>query len=108
MKKYLIGFVLSCCLLALVAFRVVGYEQHFATAEVVKVQGFYIFTDSKPVMPFENLGTVEITFVADTQYESIRNHLIKRARKKFPDADGLIMMFDKKGADKCEVIKFKR
>jgi len=33
--------------------------------------------------------------------------MIKKARKKYPDADGLILELDKKGLDQCIVVKFK-
>ena len=48
---------------------------------------------------------LEIGFITDTKYESIRGSLITKARNKFPNADGLIMKFDKKGVDKCIVIR---
>lgn len=56
-------------------------------------------------MPYDSIGTLEIGFITDTKYESIRGSLITKARNKFPNADGLIMKFDKKGVDKCIVIR---
>lgn len=77
-----------------------------SVAEVSKVEGVYIFTDSRPANKYQKIGEVELGFVVDTQYESIRNNLIKRAKKKYPDAEGLIMKFSKNGLDHCEVIIF--
>lgn len=107
MKKHLNGFCLGMSITFLFAFKVANYLTKPSTAEVNNINGYYIFTDSKPVMPYDSMGTVEIGFVTGTQYESIREHLIKRAKNKFPDANGLIMQFDKKGVDRCTVIKIK-
>ncbi len=105
LKKYLIGFLFGICIATLLAFKEVNFVPDASTAEVNKIEGFYIFTDSKPVMPFDSLGTLEVGFVTDTQYESIRGSLIKKSRNKFPNANGLILMLDKKGVDKGVVIR---
>ena len=107
MKKSLLSFFLGSCLTCILAFKAITYEPNIATAEVFKIEGFYIFTDSKPIMQHDSLGIVELGFVSGTQYESIRANLIKRARKQYPDADGLILKPDKKSIDKCIVIQFK-
>ena len=59
------------------------------------------------MMQHDSLGIVELGFVSGTQYESIRANLIKRARKQYPDANGLILELNKKNIDKCIVIQFK-
>jgi hypothetical protein len=105
MKKSLISFLFGIGVTILLALKVANFEPNASTAEVNKIEGFYIFTDSKPVMAYDSIGALEIGFITDTQYESIRGNLIKKARNKFPNADGLIMKFDKKGVDKCIVIK---
>ncbi len=105
MKKYSIGFLFGICIAILLAFKVANYIPNASTAEVNKINGFYIFTDCKPVMPYDTIGTVEIGFITGTQYESIRENLIKKASVKYPNANGLIMKFDKKGIDKCIAIK---
>lgn len=106
-RTHLLPFLTGLALMALLAFKSRSYEAGFATAEVSQIEGFYIFTDSKPVMPYDSLGFVELGFVSGTQYESIRANLIKRARTKQPQGDGLILDLQKKGLDRCLVIKFK-
>lgn len=49
---------------------------------------------------------VELSFVTDTQYESIRNHLIKKAKKNYHDCDGIILKLNKKAIDHAEEIQF--
>ncbi len=107
MKRVFFSFLLGSCLTVILAFSVSKYEPKHSTAEVSMIEGFYIFMDSKPIMPYESLGDADLGFVSGTQYESIRTSLIKRARKKYPTADGLILNLNKKGLDKCNVIKFK-
>lgn len=104
MKKQLIGFVFGISITMLLAFNKSAFTPKPSTADVYKVDGLYIFTDSKPVNPYDSLGRFEIGFVRDTQYESIRDNLIKKAKNKFPYADGLILKLDKKGVDHCVVI----
>ena len=91
----------------LVAFTFINYEPKKATAEVEQMQGLYIFTDSKPVLEYEYLGTVKAAISMDGQYQGVRDKLIKKAKKDFPTADGLMMQFKSGGTDKCDAIKFK-
>lgn len=83
------------------------HEIKKSTAEVNQVDGFYIFTDSKPVAPYDSLGVVTIGFMTGTQYNSMKKNLVKRARKRYPDADGLILQLKNTGVDRCIVLKFR-
>lgn len=105
MKKNLSSLLFALSISILFAFQVTNLQTNESTAKVNKINGLYIFTDSQPIAPYDSLGTVDIGFITGTQYEQIRNNLIKRAKAKFPNANGLIMKFDKKGIDKCTVIK---
>jgi hypothetical protein len=107
MKRVFFGFLLGGCLTVILAFNISKYEPNHSTAEVSSIEGFYIFMDSKPIMPYDSLGDADLGIVSGTQYETIRTNLIKRARKKYPTADGIILSLNKKGLDKCNVIKFK-
>lgn len=107
MNKSLLSFLIGSSLIIILAFKVAHYEASLSTAEVKKTEGFYIFSDSKPVMPYDSLGVVELGLVSGTQYQSIKSNLIKRARKKYSNADGLIFDLNNKDLDKCIVIKFK-
>ncbi len=107
MKKQLLGFILGASVTILLAFKAAEYIPNEATAEVKKIDGVYIFTDSRPVMPYDTLGVVDRGFITGAQYESIKSNLIKRARKRHPNADGLILYLTNIGIDKCVAIKFK-
>ena len=107
MKRFFLGCAFVASLVALQAFNEFVYEPNYSTAEVAKIDGLLIFTDSKPIMPHEILGMVDLGFVSGTQYESIRNSLVKRVKKTYPNADGIILNLNKKGVDNCYVLKFK-
>jgi len=107
MKKSIVAFTFGACVVALLSFKTKDFEPHASYAEVNKIDGLYMFTDSKPLTDYDTLGVVEIGFVTGTQYESIRGNLIKRAREKYPNANGLILNFDKKGIDQGVVIQLK-
>lgn len=107
MKQTVVVILVCVTLFLFFAFQDSTSNAGPAAALVNEKQGFYIFTDSRPLLPFDSLGIVELGFVSGTQYESIRDHLISKARKKYASANGLIMAFDKKGLDKAVVIRFK-
>lgn len=107
MKKIILGSMIGISLTTLVAFAIANYEPKKATGEVEQMQGLYIFTDCKPVLEYEYLGTVKATFSMDSQYQGVRDKLIRKAKKDFPNADGIILQFKSGGTDKCDAIKFK-
>jgi len=107
MKKLYLGILVGTCLTFILSFTVSRYEPNHSTAEVQKIDGFYVFTDSRPVMPYDSLGLVDLGFVSGTKYENIRTNLFRRARKKYPNADGIIMNLKRRGVDNGQVIKFK-
>lgn len=76
MKRIFFGVILAVCLIIILAFSVIRYEPNYSTAVVSKVEEFYIFTDSKPIMPYDSLGVVDLGFVSGTQYETISTNLI--------------------------------
>lgn len=83
------------------------YEPSKATAEVDRIEGLYIFTNSLPVKEYEVLGTAKVTFAGSGQYTAVREKLIKKAKKEYPEGNGLIFFFVNGGTDRAEVIKFK-
>jgi hypothetical protein len=107
MKKMTLGVIFGIVISSLLAFDDTAYEPTKATSEVEQMQGLYIFTDSKPVLEYEYLGTVKTTFAVDVQYVGTRDKMIRKAKKKFPEAEGIIIQFKSGGTDKGDVIKFK-
>ncbi len=107
MKRFFLGSVVGIALTIILGFSVIRYTPSYSTSEVLKIDGLFIFSDSKPVMPHDSLGVVDLGFVSGTQYETVRNNLLKRAKRAYPNADGIILNLNKKGLDNYYVIKFK-
>jgi len=107
MKRLLIGSLIGFGITMLFAFAVITYEPNKKTAEVEQMEGLYIFTDCEPVLEYEYLGTVKASIGFSAQYQSVRNKLIKKAKKEFPNAEGLIFHFKAGGTDRCDAIKYK-
>jgi hypothetical protein len=103
---YTTVLLIFICLLylGLTGFIIHSYEAQKNEALVSKEEGICIFTDSKPTHETDYLGTVKIGFTMGSgSYKDIISKLIKKARKEYPSAEGII--FD--GVDKADVIKFK-
>jgi len=108
MKKHRLLFLAAAAGLFLtgMAARVL-FEPTKATATVDFVQGVYVFTDSKPVLEYDYLGTVTIKRSPDPQYNGVRDKLIKTAKEQYPDAEGLIFTLRTGSVDMADAIKFK-
>jgi hypothetical protein len=109
MKKVLLGIVLGISVAALLSAKIAEYSVKKSTAEVQRIQNIYMFTDATPVMEYEYLGTVKvsISLFGSGQYQDIRDKLIRKAKKDYPKAEGIIFIFKDGGVDRADVIKFK-
>lgn len=110
MKKFVV-------LIALTGMLNFAYAQEAKTkksdATVEQVQGMYVFIDSTPKADNEFLGTVSAgsgfgkAMGGAAEYDAKKIRLIKNAKEKYPQADGLIIHFVKGGKDTADAIKFK-
>lgn len=82
-------------------------------AEVNKINGFYIFVDSKPTAEYDVVGEIKADETdkdikrSQGQYSDVRDNIIRNARMANYGADGLIFTFVNGGTDKALIIKFK-
>lgn len=98
----------TASIILLLSFTAQKFTASKATAEVNQAQGLYIFTDSKPVTSYEYLGSVNTAAVVwkTRGYQDTKDVLIKKIKKDYPQAEGIIFYFDG-GKDKADAIKFK-
>ena len=110
-------FILPVTLIALFAFNG-KFTADNSTASVNQEQGFYIFTDSKPTLEYDYVGSVasnrtQLGTIIGGQggfctcyltYGQLKANLIERAKKKKLVGDGLII---NTSAGTADVIKFK-
>lgn len=106
MNKLITGILAGMAIMTTMAMAI-NYEVKNSTAEVEQIQGIYIFTDSKPVREFEYLGTASNGIGISSQYQGVRDRLIKNAKKEYPSCDAIILHLNSNGFDKADVIRFK-
>lgn len=107
MKKIISAFISGLLLSGLFAFTVTNYEINKSTAEVNQILGYYVFVDSKPLKEYKYLGTVDKAMSwGSGQYQDVRDAILRKARKKYPEANGLIFHFKDGGTDSVDVIQF--
>ena len=91
-----------------------GLNAQSNLAEVNKINGFYIFVDSKPTADYDVVGEVKVDETdkdiirSQGQYSDVRDNIIRNARMANYGADGLIFTFINGGTDKALIIKFKQ
>jgi hypothetical protein len=111
MKKLILGIIIGVGFTALIGAGIENYVVGKQTADVTRKMGLLVFTDSEPVMQYEKLGTIKVstTFALTGEYGSMRDALIKKAKKDFPTAEAILCYPEVKGlsAVTADVIKFK-
>ncbi len=108
MKRVIFGTLIGVTLTSLLALTVASYEPRSSTAEVDQIQGYCIFINAKPVKEYKYIGTVKsVMTLGSGQFQDVRDKLIRKAKKEYPEGDGLIFNFHDGGTDKCDVIKIK-
>ena len=77
-----------------------------ALADVHKYLGLYMFNDNEPLCKYIVLGRVKVTMNWSSEYEGVRNHLIKKVLKRYPNADAVLLEMSDGGVDRAAAIKF--
>ncbi len=93
----LFGLTLAC-----MSFKLIS-DKSLATVE--QEQGIYIFIKSKPSAEYQFLGSVKKGIALTGSPEEMFNSMLKKCKKDYPQADGII--FTSAGMDKADCIKFK-
>ena len=88
--------------LSLTAFTFVSDK---GSATVDQKEGLYIFLLSKPTAEYEYMGSVKKGLAWSGQPDEMLNSRIKKIKKEYPKADGMI--FTSIDMDKADAIQFK-
>lgn len=117
MKKFIFGLLTGIFLISIVAFTKATLDQDKSVAKVTREQGFYIFTDCKPVNDYDFITTVKATDLqyagganfADLTYDQLKANLLRvierKTRKgKMEKGDAIIINTESASGD---LIKFK-
>ena len=95
--------ILGIVIIALFSFR--NFSDH-RLCQANQQQGYYIYMQSVPVSDYTVLGTVKKTGVVWTgQPTEMFNILLRKVKKDYPNADGII--FDGIDMEHATCIKFK-
>lgn len=85
------------------------YLAELNQATVNQEQGLYLFIESTPAGDYEYLGTVKNTVTFGSgQFADVKKILIKKAKKEYPEANGLILHFVNGGTDYADAVILKR
>jgi hypothetical protein len=101
MKK--LSLILSIAILGFAGFKMISEKD---SAKVEQKEGVLIFMFSKPTSEYTYIGSVKKTgIVMSGKPEEMFNTLLRRCKKDFPQADGLI--FTSVDMEKADCIKIK-
>lgn len=103
MKKTIFGILIGFSMSLLIGAGIENYVAGKQTANVEMKSGLYIFTSSKPVQDYEYIATVQCGVVKSGYYEEVMTSIIKKVKKQYPNADGIIFIPN----SQAEVIRFK-
>jgi len=81
-------------------------QKQIFLANAHKHMGYYIFTDNEPVSEYTIVDRVKVTISLSGEYEGVRNHLLKKVLKSYPDANGVILDLTNGGSDWATIIRF--
>lgn len=79
---------------------------HNNLAKVNSHQGVMVFTDCMPINGYTFVGEINKAGGTSADYSAIRDRLIKKSKKKFPDVQAIIPRLVSGGHDSAEAIKF--
>ncbi|GAB4382802.1 MAG: hypothetical protein Kow0075_14750 [Salibacteraceae bacterium] len=89
------------------ALSTIGIGQTTVAGKANVMDGLVIFVESVPAIQYRHLGTVECSMFAPDRFQDLMAHMIKQARKAYPDAEFNALIFrPNKGMCKADVIQF--
>jgi hypothetical protein len=82
-------------------------ENKNANSQVEQKEGILIFSYSKPTSSYRVIGTAKPNLLGSSDCGSLIDQLVKKIKKRYPTAQGLIILIDEYSKFKdCEVIEF--
>ena len=105
MKKTNRIITVALIAIALTGMSLTDDKQKNSAAVAEQVNGLYIFMYSKPAGEINFLGTVKALITLTGSTEEVVNKLCKKARKEYPNAQGIVINMT--NFDKADVINFK-
>lgn len=82
-----------------------GTSDH-SLAKVNAHMGVLVFTDCRPVNTYSFVGKISRAGGLSSDYNNLRDKLIRKAKDKYPSVQGIIPRFVTGGSDSAEAIRF--
>ncbi len=81
-------------------------REKWGYTRVHSFNGYLVFCDCEPVNSYSIIGRSKSAVAGSGQYDSVKENLIKKALKEYPQAQGIILDFHNGGTDRGVIIKF--
>lgn len=109
MKKTKTFFGKLAALTLLVSISLSSFAQDYdkSVARVQKNNGIFAFCDNEPISDYEIVDRAKVSISWSGQFNEIRNKLVKKAVKDYPNADGIVISMSNSSSDKAIILKFK-
>lgn len=107
-KKHFKTFLIGGLIILLSSFTLkIKVREGSSLARANVYRGVYVFMDSQPKKEYEILGNLSKILSWTGSLTEYRNGIVKKAQKKFSDAQGVILNEKAIGGLEATVIKFK-
>lgn len=105
--KTIAAFVGGIIFTSLISATII-YDLKKSSAEVNMEKGYYIFIECTPSKSFKKVGSIKkrVNWSGSGQFDDIKHDLVNKAKRLYPDGEGLIFDFKDGGADEVQVIRF--
>lgn len=96
-KGILLGFGFALCVLAIYSFKIEQDINTKSLAEVEQIRGLYVFIHAKPKGEYQYVGSYTPTIVMSKNAAPIIDHMIKKGKEMYPQANAIIFTDDELG-----------
>lgn len=96
-KSVLLGCGFALCVLTIFSFKLEQDVNSKSLAEVEQISGLYVFIHAKPKGEYQYLGSYSPGMVPSKNAAPIINHMIKKGKEMYPQANAIIFTDDQLG-----------
>lgn len=105
--KTFFGKIAALTLLVSISLSSFAQDYDKSVARVQKNNGIFAFCDNEPISDYEIVDRAKVSISWSGQFNEIRNKLVKKAVKDYPNADGIVISMSNSSSDKAIILKFK-
>ena len=102
---FVLGVSVTLVILSIFSFKIEQDSNPKSLAEVEQIRGLYVFIHAKPKCEYQYLGSYAPAVVWTANAEPLINHMIKKGKEMFPQANAIIFTDD--DLDRVDLIQLK-